>query len=207
MARKHWLLLSLTFLMVLTLGSIAFWAVAKRDDAKVLAQQAQKPGDPPLSRGDEFPNLSEEEMRALVQTLEVWTLSERIGLTEEQLLRMIPKRRQLVQMREGFWKTRKDRIAKLSAVAEKPGVTDAELTGAISQFHKEDDAFWQQHKRLDDALMVELKPSQQVRYIIYDSQPPHIRRMMRALRQLGQIREQDIAARETAKSEKTAKRD
>lgn len=188
MTKGRWVV-SVGIVLVLTLAaSAAFVDRSARSEKKV---EKQTPPSPPP---EGMPKLSEDEMRDIVNILEFWTLTDKLELSDAQLISLIPKYRRLKAMRERFWQSRPDRYRALEEQMKSAGTNatpekDAQLRAAFEAFEKENRNFWQEHEKARQEILKELTPRQQIAYLIWESESPRkVDRILRALRRMGEMR-------------------
>jgi hypothetical protein len=181
--RKYWLPFAVTFAIIL-IGSGAFIAQAGRDDSPSAQDSpAVKKPDPPL-------NLTDDELREVVQVLNLYTLDKDLGLTDDQLVHVLPKWRGLTEMRREFWHDRKHRVDALRQAldahqSDPANADETALDVDVDSFHQVDSEFWGQHAALRFSLLDLLTPAQKVAFILLEGeQGSRSRRVMRALRRI-----------------------
>lgn len=188
MSKGRWVV-SVGIVLVLTwAASAAFVDRSERSEKKV--EKPTRPSPPP----EEMPKLSEDEMRDVVNVLEFWTLTDKLELSDAQLVSLIPKYRRLKAMRERFWQSRPERYRALEEQMKRAGANpapeqNAQLRTAFEAFEKESQSFWQEHEKARQEILKELTPRQQVAYLIWESESPRkANRILRALRRMGEMR-------------------
>lgn len=126
--------------------------------------------------------LSDDELTDVVDGIQVYTMAKELGLTEAQLVGVLPKWRELAQTRRAFWVERGKRLERLSEVLNGGG-SDEAISMAVESFRGEDEAFWSGYRRLEGALLGVLSPEQRGRYLLLSSdQPRHASRLLRLLK-------------------------
>jgi hypothetical protein len=185
--RKYWILFGVAFCVVVA-GSAALIAQAGRDDTPAPADAAKTAV--PKKAPDKYLNLSEGEFDEVVQVLNLYTLEKDLVLTDDQLVRVLPKWRQLMEMRRGFWGDRRERLGELRHALARQDDPDTsldsnELDLVVGAFRGEDDTFWGRYREVELSILAELEPVQKVRYILVDSeQGRRTRRLVGTLRRI-----------------------
>jgi hypothetical protein len=190
---------ALTIVLVLLVALVASAAYLDRSDRAAHVEKTKASEKPTTSQRSDFSNdmakLSEDEIRDVVNVLEFWTLTDKLDLTDSQLVSLIPKYRRLKAMRERFWQSRPDRYRALETQRDQYGPTptpeqNAQLRAAFDAFQKENDTFWSEHEKVRQAILNELTPRQQIAYLIWESESPRkTGRVLRALRKMGELRQ------------------
>ncbi|MBT7096902.1 hypothetical protein HN937_05975, partial [Candidatus Poribacteria bacterium] len=144
---KYWLLFWVAFGVVI-IASGAFIAQAGRDDSP-------PPADPTSAQTPEpVLDLSDDELREVVQVLNLYTLEKELALTDDQLVRVLPKWRRLLEMRREFWGDRRDRLDGLRDTlaayeAEQSGSGETGLGLAVDTFRQVDKTFLAEYSELE----------------------------------------------------------
>ncbi len=180
---KYWLLFWVTFGVVI-IASGAFIAQAGRDDSPPPADtRAARNPDPIL-------NLSDDELSEVVQVLNLYTLEKELELTDDQLVRVLPKWRRLLEMRREFWRDRRSRLdglrEQVTVYKEEQSDRDEEVLGlAVDNFRREDDTFWAGYRKIEVELLADLAPPQKIQYLLIDSeQGRRTSRLVKTLRRI-----------------------
>lgn len=200
--RKYWLLFGATFAVIL-IGSGAFIAQAGRDDS-VPSPDSAKPKKP-----DPVLSLTDDELQEVVQVLNLYTLDKDLALTEDQLVRVLPKWRRLVEMRQEFWRDRRDRLGALKVTlaaheAEGSDLDETELGLAVDRFHAVEEAFWTEHIALRFEMLDALTPAQKVKYILIEGeQRRRASRLVKALKSINRPPQPELLSETPARSDAT----
>ncbi len=193
--RKYWVLFGVTFAVVVA-GSAALIAQAGRDDTPA-PPDSSKPATPRKPQ-ERLLDLSEEEFDEVVQVLNLYTLEKDLELSDDQLVRVLPKWRQLMTMRRDFWGKRRERLGGLRETLEQhkaPGTSlgPAELDVVVGSFRGEDDAFWGKYREVELSILAELTPGQKVMYILVDSeQGRRTGRLVRTLKRINRPQQPEL---------------
>jgi len=197
--RTRFILAAFAVLLIAVAASAAFvdrnGRHASADKGKIEraaseTERAERPAPP----DGEMPRLDEKEMRDIVNVVELWTMSDAVQLSEAQLVAILPKFRQIKQMRERFWQARPDRMKAFSDVlttteGASTATNDAKLTDVLGKNQETEDAFWKQHAALREQILGQLTPRQRVQYVLWESESPRKNgRMLQALRRMGEAR-------------------
>jgi len=194
--RKYWLLFGVTFAVVVA-GSVAFIAQAGRDDTSPPPDTSKAAATKPAP--EKFLNLSDDELREVVQVLNLYTLEKELALSDDQLVRVLPKWRQLLEMRREFWGDRRDRLDDLRGVltTHEEDAASTDLDGVVDGFRGEDDAFWGRYRKIEVSILAELTSAQKVRYILIDSeQGRRTRRLVGTLKRINRPPQPHIVQQE-----------
>ena len=180
--RRYWIFFGFLFFAALS-ASVAIIAQARNES--VQAQSAEMRDAKRERRTDSSLDLNDAEIREIVDIAQLYTLEKELGLSEDQLMRVLPKWRQLVEKRSQFWGERRTRREQLESALVGARGDDARLRQALSAFRSEEDEFWSVHRKIEDEILAELTIEQQVRYKLIDSeQGRRTSRLIRALRAL-----------------------
>ena len=188
--RKYWILFGVTFVVVV--GSAALIAQAGRDDTPAPSDSSKTVM--PKKATDKYLNLSDDELQEVVQVLNLYTLEKELALSDDQLVRVLPKWRQLLEMRREFWGERGERLGELRGALHRYGAPDAavdasrmdeDLDEVVGAFRAEDDAFWSRYRQVELSILAELDAAQKVQYILIDSdQGRRTRRLVGTLKRI-----------------------
>jgi len=187
--------------LVVLVALVASAAFSERGERVARAErnsffEKKAPAPPQEEPPDNLPRLSEEEIRDVVNVLELWTLTDQLDLTDAQLASLMPKYRRLKTMRERFWQSRGERARALGELLKNTPPTptaeqNAQLQAAFEAFQKENDTFWSEDRKAREEIFKELNPRQRVALLLWESESPRkTGRMLRALRRMGELRQE-----------------
>ncbi len=118
-------------------------------------------------------DFTDEELRDVVDAIQIYTMAKELGLSESQLAQVASKWRKLVDTRRAFWSERGERLDRLTEVVElqeADGSASAEgIASAVESFRSEDVAFWSAYWETEQALLGVLDGEQVARYLVLSS--------------------------------------
>ncbi|GIX07621.1 MAG: hypothetical protein KatS3mg115_2024 [Candidatus Poribacteria bacterium] len=126
--------------------------------------------------------------------LEVYSLQEEIGLSEEQLLQVLPRWRELRAKRDGFFSKRGERLDALEALLNRKDnpPTPEEFEAAYQEYTAADEQFWSEYIQEREEIIRLLSPEQKVRYLIFENRTQRdLGRLYRALKEIQRFGERD----------------
>lgn len=180
-------------LLVVGLWSYTYLAQAQKQGERAIAQERDEDRRPP--HPPRFPiQLSDEDVERLGRVLEVYSLQEEIGLSEEQLLQVLPRWRELRAKRDGFFSKRGERLDALEALLNRKDnpPTPEEFEAAYQEYTAADEQFWSEYIQEREEIIRLLSPEQKVRYLIFENRTQRdLGRLYRALKEIQRFGERD----------------
>ena len=176
----------------LVIASVAYVARAGRD-AEAVASSAADGASGQKAESRRALDLSDEELRSVVDAIQIHMMTEELGLSESQLAQVLPRWRKLADTRRAFWTERGERLDRLTEVVELHEAGGAEpaegMAAAVESFRSEDAAFWTAYWETEQALLSVLDGEQAARYLVLSSRQPRQTRLL--LRLLTRARDLD----------------
>jgi hypothetical protein len=158
-----------------------------------IGAETDKPGTE-IDTGGMDIRLSKEEIPKLVEIIRIWKLVDELVLKEKQLVEFLPKFKELDSLRSKYYRDRRNAISKLRKLLEANSSGD-QLKPAMDEFRNAEMSFYQKYRQLEDALNSNLTVKQQAKFVVFqDKYRDDIRRLMRNLRELSNLREQKAKA-------------
>jgi hypothetical protein len=154
-----------------------------------IGAETGKPGTEKRTEGMSI-KLSKEEIPRLVEIIRIWKLVDELELKEKQLVGFLPKFKELNSLRAKHYRDRRNAVNKLRKLLE-AGSSEDQLKSAMDELKNIEATFYQKHKQLQDALNSDLTVKQQAKFAVFqDKYRDDIRRLIRNLRELSNLREQ-----------------
>ena len=134
-------------------------------------------------------DLSREEIPKLVEIIRIWKLVDELKLKEEQLVRFLPKERELGDLKKkryDGWRTTRDELRKLLETDP----SESQLKSALDAMEKKEAEFRQKEKQLQNERNATLTVHQKAKFIVFEYEYRHdMRRLIRSLEELSDLRE------------------
>ncbi len=147
-------------------------------------------------------SLSSEEIPHLVEIIRVWKLVEELGLNEEQLVKFLPKFKELNALRSRYYGNRRETVTEISKLLE-ANASEDQLKPITDKFKSAESGYYQTYRQLNDALDANLTVKQQAKFIVFqDRYRSDVRRLIRTLRGLSDQREPRSRPQPTTPREK-----
>ena len=143
------------FLTTLLLGLLFFTA-----NAGLLAEE-QLSGERALKR---------EKASKMLETITLWKLVDGLKLTEEQLVKFLPKYREGKDLKKEYREKRKKVVEELKDLLQAKKVSARKIEAKLTQLEKMEDERRQKSKSLQKELKTILTPEQQARFILLQKQ-------------------------------------
>jgi hypothetical protein len=154
-----------------------------------IAAETDKPDTEQHPEGMDV-RLPREDIPRLFEIIRIWKLVDELGLKEEQLVGFLPKFKELDSLRRRYPRDRRDAINKLRKLLEADSSED-QLRSAMDELRNIEASFYQKHKQLEDTLNSDLTVKQQAKFAVFqDKYRDDIRRLIRNLRELSELRDQ-----------------
>lgn len=135
-------------------------------------------------------NLSREENSRLIEIIRIWKLVDELGVNEEQLAEVLPRFKELRELRRDYYKNRRDAVRELAGLVEAGNFSEKGLKSKVDKFRSTEIDYYRKYKELRDILNSNLTITQQAKYIVFeDEYSGDMRRLIRTLRELSEQRE------------------
>ena len=133
--------------------------------------------------------LSREEIPKLVEIIRIWKLVDDLELKEEQLATFLPRFKELNDLRNKHYRSRREALTKLRVLLEKNS-SESKIKPAMDDLRKAEEQFLQKEKQLGDALNSSLTVKQQAMFVVFqDVYRRDMQRLMRNLQELSRLKE------------------
>ena len=112
-------------------------------------------------------DLSKEEIPELVEIIRIWKLVDVLKLKEEQLVRFLPKERELGDLKKkryDGWRTTRDELRKLLETDP----SESQLKSALDAMEKKEAEFRQKEKQLQNERNAALTIHQKAKFIVFE---------------------------------------
>ncbi|MFC1716469.1 hypothetical protein ACFL6S_22565 [Candidatus Poribacteria bacterium] len=147
-------------------------------------------------------SLSSEEIPHLVEIIRVWKLVDELGLNEEQLVKFLPKFKELNDLRSRYYGDRRETVNEISKLLE-ANASEDQLKPIADKFTDAEVNYYQTYNQLNDTLNANLTVKQRAKFIVFqDRYRSDIRRLIRTLRELSDQREPRSRPQPTTPQEK-----
>lgn len=134
-------------------------------------------------------DLPNEDVPHLVEIIRVWKLVDELELKEEQLIKFLPKFKELIDLRDKYFRSRRKNVTGLEKLLT-ANPSENELKSAIDEFKSAEVDYYITYKRLNDELDTNLNIEQQAKFIVFqDRYRRDMRSLIRTLKKLSDHRE------------------
>jgi len=113
--------------------------------------------------------LKREKAGKMLETITLWKLVDGLKLSEEQLVKFLPKYREGKDLKKEYQEKRKKVVEELKDLLQAKGVLQEGLKTKLTQLEKAEDEQRQKSKSLQKELKSILTPEQQARFILLKS--------------------------------------
>lgn len=111
-----------------------------------------------------------EKASKMLETITLWKLVDGLKLTEEQLVKFLPKYRESKDLKKECREKRKKVVEELKELLQAKRVSARKIEAKLTQLEKMEDEQWQKSKALQKELKTVLTPEQQARFILLQKQ-------------------------------------
>lgn len=149
--------------------------------------------------------LSRKEIPKLVEIIRIWKLVDDLELKEEQLATFLPRFKELSDLRNKHYRSRREAVNKLRVLLEKNS-PESKIEPAMDDFRKAEEQFLQKEKQLGDTLNSSLTVKQQAMFVVFqDVYRRDMQRLMRNLQELSRLKERRSRPQTVPSKEKKEK--
>ena len=111
-----------------------------------------------------------EKASKMLETITLWKLVDGLKLTEEQLVKFLPKYKEGKDLKKEYQEKRKNVVEELKELLQAEKISARKVEAKLTQLEKMEDEQWQKNKALQKELKTILTPEQQARFILLQKQ-------------------------------------
>ncbi len=115
-------------------------------------------------------NLRREKAGKMLETVTLWKLVDGLKLSEEQLVKFLPKYREGKDLKKEYQEKRKKVVEELKDLLQAKKISARKIEAKLTQLEKMENEQWQKSKGLQKELKTILTPEQQARFILLQKQ-------------------------------------
>ena len=134
-------------------------------------------------------DLPNEDVPHLVEIIRIWKLVDELELNEEQLIKFLPKFKELIDLRDKYFRSRRKTVTELENLLEANASQD-HLKSAIDEFKTAEVDYYVTYRRLNDELDANLNVKQRAKFVVFQERyRSDMRSLIRTLKKLSDQRE------------------
>jgi hypothetical protein len=128
----------------------------------------------------------------LVEIIRIWKLVDELGLQEEQLIKVLPRFKELNDIRSKYYNLRKSTSDELQKLLEASS-TDEKIKAVLTKSKNTETDLRQKEQQLENELNSILTIKQQAKFVVFqDSFHRDMRRLIGNLKELSEMKEQKM---------------